>query len=181
MHAFPVRIVQEEKEMAKDAAKESAIDAEKEATPAKSNKKLVLIIAAVLLLGGSGAAGWYLTKPQAEPKEVQHEEVSLAPVYMTLETFTVNLQPDPGEQYLQTEMSLQIADSHEEESIKQYMPLVRNRILMVLSAKRSSEITTPEGKNLLKKQLISELNKPFAVGDKAQTISDVLFTSFIVQ
>lgn len=159
-----------------------AQDPKQDAAPVKSNKKLIIMIAAavVVVLAGGGAA-WFFMQPKAEHKEVKQHEEAKAPVYMTLETFTVNLQPDPGEQYLQAEMSLQIADAHEEEEIKSHMPLIRNRILLVLSAKKSSEISTPEGKAALVKTLVTELNKPFAAGSKAQTVSDVLFTSFIIQ
>ncbi|MEQ1602211.1 MAG: flagellar basal body-associated protein FliL [Methylophilaceae bacterium] len=161
-----------------------AQDPKKDAAPAKSNKKMIMIVAAVLVLAGGGGAAWFFMQPKAEPdahKTVKHHEKAEAPVYMTLETFTVNLQPDPGEQYLQAEMSLQIADAHEEENIKTHMPLVRNRVLMVLSSKKSSEISTLEGKTALTKELVSEINKPFAEGGEAQTVSDVLFTSFIIQ
>lgn len=163
-----------------------AQDPKSEAAPKKSNKKLIMIIVGALVLGGGGAgAGWYFTRPKADHKEAKHEakheKEENAPVYMTLETFTVNLQPDPGEQYLQVEMSLQIADAHEEENIKQHMPLVRNRILMVLSAKKSSEISSFDGKTALTKELVAELNKPFSPGGEPQTVSDVLYTSFIIQ
>lgn len=160
-----------------------AQDPKQEVAPVKSNKKLIIMIAAaaVVVLVGGGAAWFFMQPNKAEHKEVKHHEEAKAPVYMTLETFTVNLQPDPGEQYLQAEMSLQIADAHEEENIKSHMPLIRNRILMVLSAKKSSEISTPEGKAALVKTLVTELNKPFAAGGEAQTVSDVLFTSFIIQ
>lgn len=166
-----------------------------EAAP-KSSKKLIIIIAAVALLGGGGGAAFFLMKPKAdghEKKEEVHEE-AVKPSFMTLETFTVNLVPDPGEQYLQTDISLQIKDAHTDQLIKDQMPLVKSSILLVLSSKKSSEINTMEGKNALAKELTTELNKIFSGGDhgkeehgdkehdsKDQAISGVFFTSFIIQ
>ncbi|HQO15559.1 MAG TPA: flagellar basal body-associated protein FliL, partial [Methylotenera sp.] len=72
--------------MAADPKPEAA-----EAAP-KSKKKLIIIIAAVLLLAGGGGAAWFFTQSKADhKKEVKHEEVEKAPVFVTLETFTVNL------------------------------------------------------------------------------------------
>lgn len=172
-----------------------------EAAPKSSKKKLIIIIAAVALLGGGGGAAFFLMKPKAEgheKKEEVHEE-AVKPSFLTLETFTVNLVPDPGEQYLQTDISLQIKDAHTDQLIKDQMPLVKSSILLVLSSKKSSEINTMDGKNALAKELTTELNKIFSGGDhgkeehgkedhgdkehssKDQAITGVFFTSFIIQ
>jgi len=183
-----------------------------EEAPAKSNKKLIIIIAAVALLAGGGGAAFFMMKPSSEEgahKEEVHEEVK--PSFMTLETFTVNLVPDPGEQYLQADISLQIKDPHAEEAIKEKMPLVKSSVLMVLSSKKSSEINTMEGKKALSKELVASLNhilnpnakkshddeheskeegehgedshKEGSKGhhDKDQAVTGVFFTSFIIQ
>ena len=62
-------------------------------------KKLTLIIAsAVLLLGcGGGGAFWYLNRAQ-DGMEVQVKQKP--PVFVNLETFTVNLQSEYGAQHL---------------------------------------------------------------------------------
>ena len=76
----------------------------------KSGKgRLVLIITAcALLLGaGGGGAGWYFS-------QVYNGTGALAkskhPVFLNLETFTVNLQPEHSEQHLQTNLTLKIED-----------------------------------------------------------------------
>ncbi|CAG1005142.1 hypothetical protein MTYP_03233 [Methylophilaceae bacterium] len=159
------------------------------APPAKGpKKKLMLIIAASLVLLGGGGAAWYFTQPQpaekkaGEVKESAHAGAAV-PTFMTLETFTVNLVPDPGEQYLQTDISLQLSDAKQEAVIKQFMPLVKAQILMSLSSKRSSEIVTIEGKNQLSKEITEMINKllPASGSGAAPAISGVFFTSFIIQ
>ncbi len=152
-----------------------------EAAPA-SKKKLIIIIAAVLLLAGGGGAAWFFTHQTTDhKKEVKHEEPAHAPVFVSLETFTVNLQPDPEEKFLQLEISLQVANPEEAELLKGQMPAVRNRLLMLLTSKHASEISTSEGKKQLTDEIIAELKKPFSKDAKPQEISGVFFTSFVIQ
>lgn len=153
-----------------------------EAAPA-SKKKLIIIIAAVLLLAGGGGAAWFFTHQSSDHKkeEVKHEEPAHAPVFVSLETFTVNLQPDPDEKFLQLEISLQVAKPEEAELLKGQMPAVRNRLLMLLTSKHASEISTSEGKKQLTDEIIAELKKPFSKDAKPQEILGVFFTSFVIQ
>lgn len=166
--------------MAKDPKTDAAVA---EAPAPASKKKLIIIIAAaVILLGGGGGAAWFFTHQKADPKkEVKHEEPAHAPVFVTLETFTINLQPDPDEKFLQLEISLQVANPEEAELMKAQMPAVRNRLLMLLTSKKASDISTTEGKKLLSDEIIAEVKKPFSHGGKPQEVSGVFFTSFVIQ
>jgi flagellar FliL protein len=159
---------------------------EEEVVPAKSSKsKLIMIIVVILvLLGGGGAAWYFMQQKSAEETEAAKEaetKVTAAPVFMTLETFTVNLLPDPGEQYLQTDISLQLTESANESLVKQIMPLVKAHILMILSSKKSSEISSVEGKNALSQEIVEAINKLLPQASKGKAISGAFFTSFIIQ
>ncbi|HNZ57241.1 MAG TPA: flagellar basal body-associated protein FliL [Methylophilaceae bacterium] len=162
--------------MAADPKPEAA-----EAAP-KSKKKLIVIIAAVVLLAGGGGAAWFFTQSKADhKKEVKHEEVEKAPVFVTLETFTVNLQPDPDEKFLQLDITTQVATPEAAEQLKAQMPAVRNRLLMLLTSKLASEISTTEGKQALSEEITAELKKPFSEKGKPLEVSGVFFTSFVIQ
>lgn len=164
--------------MAQDPAKASG-----EAAPPASKKKLIIIIAAVVLaLGGGGAAWFFMQQKSHEQKEeVKKEEPVQAPVFLTLDTFTVNLQPDPDEKFLQVDITLQVANPETAEAIKSHMPAVKNRLLLLLTSKSAAEISTVEGKQDLTNEIISEMEKPFVHDAKPQEILDVFFTSFVVQ
>lgn len=163
--------------MAQDPIQES-----EEAAPASKKKLIIIVAAAVLALGGGGAAAWYFTqKPHAKKEEVKKEEPAKAPVFLTLDTFTVNLQPDPDEKFLQVDISLQVANPETAEAIKLHMPAVKNRLLLLLTSKSAAEISTVEGKHELSSQIIEEINKPFSPNAKPQEVSEVFFTSFVVQ
>jgi len=165
--------------MAADPKPDSA-----EVAPApKSKKKLIIMIAAAVILAGGGGAGWYFTHQKSDHKSVEakHEEPAHAPVFVTLEAFTVNLQPDPDDKFLQTEISLQVDNPEQAELMKAQMPAVRSRLLMLLTSKTASEISTSEGKQKLSDEIIAEVKKPFAKGAKPQEVTGVFFTSFVIQ
>ncbi len=152
----------------------------KESNDGKAEKKsgkarLVIIIVAVLLLGGAGgAAAWYYGQLQSTP-------APKIPVFLSLETFTVNLEPENSDQHLQTNLTLKVGDNEAVNKIKLHMPEVRNRVLLLLSSKTASQIATVEGKKKLATELLAEINQPFGEGGGGQAVESVLFTSFVIQ
>jgi flagellar FliL protein len=165
------------------AGAEAAI--EEEVVPVKkSRKKLIIMLAAVLLLaGGGGGAAWYFLGHKAGAAGEKHAKVEAPkpPVFVMMEPFTVNLQNEGSEQFLQTAFTLQVANNEEVELLKVYMPQVRSRLLLLLSAKHASEINTPEGKKKLGEEIAASINQPFSAGGKKQEVSNVFFTSFVIQ
>lgn len=167
-----------------------------EAPKAKSKKKLIIIIvAAVLVLAGGGGAAWYFLghkseahksskegKEEAAEKEEKAEESEHAePAFLKLETFTVNLNPEEGEKYLQVDITLNPKDKDEGAFLEAHMPQVRNRVLMLLTSKKASEISSMEGKSELSRELTAQINRPYTTNGKPLKVSEAFFTSFIIQ
>lgn len=127
------------------------------ATKPKSKKLMVIIIAALGLVIASGAAGWYFTKGSSHT-EAAKPHPALAPKFIKLDTFTVNLRHVEGEEerVLQTVINLEVHDAELEEKIKQFMPKIYNNTLILLSKKRASELSTAEGKLQLAKEIKAE-------------------------
>ncbi|PXX46734.1 flagellar basal body-associated protein FliL [Undibacterium pigrum] len=168
--------------MAKAPAK--AADAGDAPPAGKSKKKLLIIIAAVvfLLVAVGGGAAFFLSKKNAAPKDKEHKtEPAKAPVFLALEPFTVNLQSDNGDKYLQITMTLQVQDEEQVNLIKANMPQVRSRLLLLLSSKDSTEILSSEGKEKLVNDIIEKVALPFTAKGEPQKVSGVFFTSFVVQ
>jgi len=162
------------------------------AAPAGSKKKLIImILAAVLVLGAGAGGGWYFSQsgtahgeeeaPAKEHKKKKKKDPEAKPEYVPIEAFTVNLQPENGEQYLQVQFTLQVAGAEQATLVKDNMAIVRNRVLLLLSSKKSSEINTVEGKQALAAQIQAAITEPFEKDGDEQEVSDVLFTSFIIQ
>jgi len=155
---------------------------EGEGAPKKSMKKLWIILIAVLVvvIAAGGAGAWYFLSHNAhsEPSKKKAEP----PVFVALDPmFTVNLQPESGEHYLQAGITLQLSSKEEGELFKLHMPQVRSRLLMLLSSKKASDISTTEGKNALAKEILEQVNLPFTPQSAPQSVSNVFFTSFVIQ
>ena len=159
-------------------------------------KLFIMIGAAVLVLALGGGAGWYFMhkgaddSAAAEPGKKEHAEHASSkkakkseakPGYIAVEPFTVNLQPEHGDQYLQVAFTLQVNSPEQVELIKANMAKVRSRVLLLLSGKKASEISTVEGKQQLAGEILAAVNAPFEEHGEEQEVSDVLFTSFIIQ
>lgn len=160
------------------------------AAPAGSKKKLIVIAAAaVLLLGGGGGAAWYFMQggdaaaheSPKESKKKKKKDAGVKSEYVPVEAFTVNLQPENGEQYLQVQFTLQVAGAEQATLVKDNMAIVRNRVLLLLSGKKASEISTVEGKQQLAAEIQAIVQEPFDKDGDEQDVTDVLFTSFIIQ
>ena len=184
----------------KSAAPETAA-----ATPPKSKKMLIFIVIGVAVLALVATGALLLLKKNKSTSEEGTDDEEPAkvevdkkhpPVFVPMDAFTVNLQPENGEQYLQIVLSMQIADAKAGEEIKTYTPEIRHRILMLLSGKKASEIATTEGREALAKQIRDQANsalgfEPKATKKKKSEDDDgeassgpviaVYFTSFIVQ
>lgn len=181
--------------------------AEAPAAPPKKKKLLLFIIIGVLVLVlGGGAAVFLLKKKPAEEgeegdeppkKEAKHKkgEPAKPPTYLKLDTFTTNLMPETPEQtaaqYIQVIVELKVGDPHEAETIKQYMPEIRDRVLRLLSGRKPSQLGPVEGKDALAQEIRDSVNlivnppPKKAKGGKVEApeepVLSVHFSSFIIQ
>ncbi|MHB1677050.1 MAG: flagellar basal body-associated protein FliL [Sulfuriferula sp.] len=165
-------------------AKPTAKDAmTAEASAGKSKKNLLIIISAifVLLLAGGGAAAYFFMHKSGNTHGTVKREDSKPPVFIPLDSFTVNLSPDEGDKFLQVALTLQVSSDKEADNIKTHMPQVRSRILLLLSSQKASVLLTEAGKNLLMKEIVAEINKPFDPAGDPQKVLGVFFTSFVIQ
>lgn len=167
---------------AKTAPKAAA--PEEVVVPPKSKKKVIIIAAAVAVLAIGGGAAWYFMG-KAKHEGAEHAEVKHAPntppVFAVLDPFTVNLQPENGDQYLQVALTLQTGDVKKAEELKLYMPVLRGRLLVLLSSKKASEINTAEGKKKLTADILNAVNEPYVAGGPRGEVSGVFITSFVIQ
>ena len=168
-------------------------DPKADAAPAGGGKSklIIIILAALLVLGLGGGAAWYFLHgsgdgaaeeaPKKEKSSKKKKKEEHPPEYLAVEPFTVNLQPESGDQYLQVAFTLQVDGPEQAEIIKTNMAKVRSRVLLLLSGKKASEISTVEGKQQLAGEILAAVKEPFDAHGDEQEVSDVLFTSFIIQ
>ena len=159
--------------------------------PKKKGKKLLIIIIAALVLlaaAGGGAAFLMMKKNMAGAKpEAKKATRSGPPVFTALEPFTVNLA-DPGrEHYLQIGLTYEVHAADVGEALKSQMPLIRSRVLLLLTSRTADELASPQGKGKLASDLVGLARAALAGATAASAkndeggVIDVHFSSFIIQ
>jgi flagellar FliL protein len=162
---------------------------ELEAVPAdakpKSRKKLILLgFVALALIAGAVAAWFLLFNNDAAAKDptnvaAKHSVPVGPPVFVVLDPFTVNLQPEG--QFLQASFTLQMETAEDSQTLKNYLPQVRSRLLMLLSSSQANELATPEGKKKLLLEITENVQQPFSEGLKPVKVLNVFITAFVIQ
>jgi uncharacterized membrane protein len=74
----------------------------------------------------------------------------------------VNLPGRGGEHYLQTKIFLRTNDSSTEGKIKNFMPVIRDKIITVLSSRQMQELATVEGKVMMAREIALVINSIIA-------------------
>lgn len=159
----------------------SAAAAAEAPPPAKGKKKLIIIIAAVaiVLLGAGGGALMMMKKKAAAEAEAEAEsgeapaaakaaaaskkDPKALPVFVPLEPFTVNLADVNADRYAQIGVTLEVEDNLTADLIKNYMPAVRNNILMLLAERTAAELMGRDGKAKLADRMRKETSRALGV------------------
>lgn len=152
----------------------------------KNSNKGLLVLFAVLAIGGSGFGGYTWWKAQKTTNVVDVEEKRLnmpQPIFMDLEPFTINL---PGlnespDRVLYINITLRLANEKSRKQLHEYLPEVRSRLLLLLSEQRPKTLSTHDGKLQLMQSIKATLSPTLIPGENDQDISDVLFTTFILR
>ncbi len=92
-----------------------------------------------------------------------------------LDYFLVNLAEDQGQKLFKVQMEFDVDSVEVQEEINKRMPQVRDIIIILLSSKTYSQISTPKGKENLKEEIRDTVNSFLTKGK----INKVLFTQFI--
>lgn len=155
-------------------------------TSGGSKKLLWVMIILVLLSSAGAAAAIYMVIDQrggdTAEGEMQQMGERQTPIFMRIEPFTVNLADDRyGSRLLYTGLTLRVGNDLTQQILEDHMPQVRSRLLMLLSDKQASELTSPEGKEQLAQAIINRLNVPLTENQPPLDLREVLFTEFIVQ
>ena len=155
--------------------------------PAKGKKKLIIIVAVVaLVLAGAGGAAAFMMKKKASAeaaeaadadadagdpapaKTVAKHDPKATPVFVPMDTFTVNLADREAERFAQIGITLEIDDAKTGDQIKNYMPAIRNNILMAIADRTAADLMGREGKTRLAEKIKRETARAlgYEVGDE---------------
>lgn len=177
-------------------------------TPKSSGKgKLIMIVAVIMLLTTGTAIGvlYFMGmlggSESAKPvdKADSKKEVVVKPAfYLSLAPpFVVNFEDQTHASYLQVEMQVMARNEHVLNVVRANMPVIRNNILLMLSAQKYERVSTRAGKEQLQKSILEAIRKVVAESSApkhgvhkdtgkdatahADNVEQVYFTSFIMQ
>lgn len=170
--------------MAKAPTKQAApVDPPTEKNHTRKSR-LPMMLMLIVMLGGGGAGAWYFLQDEApvpEQAAAAPAQPEKPPVFHNLDQFIVNLQSENGDQYLQVALVIKVKDAATAEAIKVQTPDIRNRILLLLSGKRASEISTVAGKEKLSDEIMSEVKKTLSPESVQQQVLAVFYGAFVIQ
>lgn len=168
--------------MAQKQAETKAEAAPAEAAPKKGKRNLLVIggVAALVLLGG-GTTGYVVLEKSADHGKDAKATPKKMPVFVDLDTFTVNLPGVDADRFMQVKLVAEVRDVASGEMLKTLMPAVRNEILLLLGSKNAADVATREGKQKLAAEIVVAANKPLDGTPAAKGVEGVNFTHLIVQ
>lgn len=160
------------------------VDAAGKAPAGKGGKgKLIAIVVIAVLLAGGGTAAWLLLRkaPDAQAAEAAKAAARKLPVFVDLDSFTVNLRDPDSDRFMQVKLVATVKDNAVGEQVKTLMPAVRNEILLLLGSKQSAEVASREGKEKLAREIVVAANKALEGTPAAGAVEAVSFTHIIIQ
>jgi len=158
----------------------------------KSSKKIIIIVAVVLLLAGGGAGYYFMAGDQSTDENgeqieevedvVEEEEGADIELYYDLnKALVVNFPKGSGASLIQVSLSLLVKGEETVEALKKHEPMIRNNLLMVISAKGAKNLMKREGKEELRSDMLKEVGKVMEKMTGKNKVTNIFFTTFVMQ
>ncbi len=98
-------------------------------------------------------------------------------ILYSLDSFIVNFKTDVGRRYLKATLSLELSGKEVSLELDLNLPVIRDRIIRILTSKTLEEISSKKGKRKISKQIQDALNSIIHNGK----VRGVYFTEFVIQ
>jgi flagellar FliL protein len=185
--------------MAREDDLDLDVEGAEQQVPKSKFKLLIIVAGVVLLLGVSGAATLALTGVLSGDAESAAEQAAgedkaanssagkpskiKAPLsYVPLDPpFVVNFSSDTDIRFLQISVELGTRDPTVADSIKEHRPAIRNSLVMLFSSQDPIVLNSREGKEKLRDDTLSEVQKVLKQETGSPGVESVFFTSFVMQ
>ncbi len=155
----------------------------------KKSSKLIIIIAAVVLLLLAGGAGYFFladdnSDAESEPAEQSEEESALESeqlYYPMQQSLIVNFPKGSAASLIQVSVTILVNGAETVEEIKKHEPMIRNNLLMKISAKGASKLKETEGKEELRTEMLQEVSQVMQQMTNKNKVENIFFTAFVMQ
>jgi len=157
----------------------------------KKSSKVIIIAAVVLLLVIAGGAGYYFmagdesnegVEDSKELKEAEEDALASEQVYYAMDkSLIVNFPKGSAASLIQVSLSLLVDSVETVDVVKKHEPMIRNNLLMAISAKGADKLQTTEGKEALRAEMLAEISKVMERMSKKNKVENIFFTAFVMQ
>jgi flagellar FliL protein len=191
------------------AEKKPEAAAEGEAPKKKGKLMLFVIIGVVVVVLLAGGAAFFLMKKapaddedgeatptkvdKSKKKDKKKDPHAVPAFYKFDKPFTVKLQAEGTEAYLQAEVQVKLLNVALVDQLKAFDPEIKHKVTLLLLGKKAADLNNPQGVQKLSNQIRDTINniiepteakKGAEPADEAEAdapVQMVLFTTFIVQ
>lgn len=162
---------------------------------AKKKKRIVLSALIVLLLALAVGGTWFALSmasgdkagaAQTEQADAAQEEGQRGPkkasIYEPLDpAFLANFQIGGRQRYLQVSLSVMAREQDGIDAVRAHMPLIRNRVVLILSGESFEHLQTDGGRVQLQQKLLTAIQEILQKETGDPGIEQVFFTNFVLQ
>lgn len=89
--------------------------------------------------------------------------------------------PSKKLKFVKADISVRVNSTDAANLVEQHMPLIRNEIVLLLSAQVESEISTMQGQEKVRLEALEKIKKVMEEETGSATVEDLLFTNFVLQ
>jgi flagellar FliL protein len=113
---------------------------------------------------------------QSETPEDEAPMDALGPL-VPVEEILVNVAGTKGRRFFKTSLTLEVEGKELEKFAAERMPVLRGRVIDLLSTKTMDQLVQPTARDTLKMEILDTLNSEVSGGE----FRDLFFTEFLVQ
>lgn len=116
--------------------------------------KVLIILLIVVIVALIGASAFWVMSMKAENTETQ--KVEIGPVYET-EEYTVNIA-NTLNHFIKAKFAIELSNEEALHEVETKLPIIQDTIIMVLSGQDLQTLSTVEGKEKLKENILNSIN-----------------------
>lgn len=149
----------------------------------KSPKKLIIIIVAVvILLAGGGGAFFFMKGGAPEGEHVEESAVPVEKLYFDMsKPLVVDFPKGSAAKHGRITLSMLAEGAETIAVLKKNEPMIQNNLLMLIGAQDSSALNSRDGKDVLRKAMLDDINAVLKKMAGKGQVEELFFTSFVMQ
>lgn len=115
-------------------------------------------------------------------RAAEDEPAPTASAYVSLgDPMVLNLSGTKRLTFLQISADVLVSDADAEETIKLHVPAIRHSLIMLLSEQKASDIKSPAKREEIRQQATAQVRSLMVALSGSTDVSDILFSSILVQ